>query len=249
MTQIGDCAFQYIETLERVELNAVNCTGYAVFMKESVSPIDVVIGENVERIADGFFANISVRTLQFEANGSCAYIGNDNFNSLQAESLQLPDSVTAIGSNAFTNSQFYTLTLPSNLLSVGDNAFTYCYNITELYLPQSVQTLGEGAFSQCWNVTKAQIPATTLETFQSLSLTDLYVFNGEISTLDMYSLKNLYLMEGVTFSPSETYISVYQLEKLYINTDLQNVSQSVILSLLANGNVDVTIGDKVNAIP
>ena len=249
VTQIGNCAFQYIETLERVELNAVNCTGYAVFMKESVSPIDVVIGENVERIADGFFANISVRTLQFEANGSCAYIGNDNFNSLQAESLQLPDSVTAIGSNAFTNSQFYTLTLPSNLLSVGDNAFTYCYNITELYLPQSVQTLGEGAFSQCWNVTKAQIPATTLETFQSLSLTDLYVFNGEISTLDMYSLKNLYLMEGVTFSPSETYISVYQLEKLYINTDLQNVSQSVILSFLANGNVDVTIGDKVNAIP
>src|SRR5699024_3859079 len=81
VTQIGNCAFQYIETLERVELNAVNCTGYAVFMKESVSPIDVVIGENVERIADGFFANISVRTLQFEANGSCAYIGNDNFNS------------------------------------------------------------------------------------------------------------------------------------------------------------------------
>ncbi|MBR2288938.1 MAG: caspase family protein [Clostridia bacterium] len=67
----------------------------------------------------------------------------------QAESLQLPTSLTAIDDYAYENcTSISSVILPSGLLSIGQGAFAGCEGLTVLTVPDTVESIGEEAFPE-----------------------------------------------------------------------------------------------------
>ena len=76
-------------------------------------------------------------------------LGNCIFQTVNAENVQLPSSLTKIGGNAFNgNTALKNIDL-KNVEAIGNNAFYMCFSLEKLYIPDSVKSIGTSAFEQC----------------------------------------------------------------------------------------------------
>lgn len=99
----------------------------------------------------------------------CTGIGANAFSgldSLSADYVCLPDSITKIGERAFYGRnrngllRWGNLRLPANLKTIGDYAFANNPHINgSLVIPDKVSTLGESAFDSCSGISELKIGA------------------------------------------------------------------------------------------
>lgn len=76
-------------------------------------------------------------------------LGNCIFQTVNAENVQLPSTLTRIGGSAFNgNTALKSIDL-KNVETVYNNAFYMCLGLEKIYIPESVKSIGASAFEQC----------------------------------------------------------------------------------------------------
>lgn len=100
--------------------------------------LNVVIGEDVECIAEGAFAYCSV-----------------------LESVTISDSVKSIKIGAFCeNKRLKKINFGKGVENIGEQAFFGCTSLTKLAIPNSVKNIDLYAFSSCSNLKNVSIPSS-----------------------------------------------------------------------------------------
>ena len=78
-----------------------------------------------------------------------------------ADSLAIPEGVTAIGAYAFTKTLSLSgLRLPSTLTTLGYGAFNYCANLQYVTFNEGLASIDTNAFYNCRNLRAIRIPAS-----------------------------------------------------------------------------------------
>ena len=78
-----------------------------------------------------------------------------------ADSLAIPEGVTAIGTCAFSKALSLSgLRLPSTLTTLGYGAFNYCANLRHVTFNEGLETIDTNAFYNCRNLRAIRIPAS-----------------------------------------------------------------------------------------
>lgn len=78
-----------------------------------------------------------------------------------ADSVAIPEGVTAIGAYAFTKTLSLSgLRLPSTLTTLGYGAFNYCANLQYVTFNEGLETIDTNAFYNCRNLSAIRIPAS-----------------------------------------------------------------------------------------
>lgn len=78
-----------------------------------------------------------------------------------ADSLTIPEGVTAIGDNAFSNTlTLRGLRLPSTLTTLGYGAFDNCANLRHVTFNEGLETIDTNAFYNCRNLRAIHLPAS-----------------------------------------------------------------------------------------
>lgn len=78
-----------------------------------------------------------------------------------ADSVAIPEGVTAIGAYAFTKTLSLSgLRLPSTLTTLGYGAFNYCANLRHVTFNEGLETIDTNAFYNCRNLRAIRIPAS-----------------------------------------------------------------------------------------
>ena len=114
-----------------------------VLQKYSGESIDVVIPDNVTKIADGAFKGMGIRSVVIP--DSVTHIGKDAFASTQLKELVIPDSVVKIDDGAFSHSELRSVQLSNSLKEIGQFVFLGT-KLKELVIPDSVVEIGYVAF-------------------------------------------------------------------------------------------------------
>ena len=118
---------------------------------------ELVIPDNIKRIGDYAFDNISIK------------------------SVTMGDNVTAIGRGAFSYTNIEEIEITDNIKKIDDFAFSFT-NLTEVVIPASVDTLGNSVFSMCYNLSKATIEEGVLSlgsgVFNDTKISELIIPNS-----------------------------------------------------------------------
>ena len=140
----------------------------------------VVLGENIDHIGVGAFADCSALTsvegLENASFGAfafrgCALTGEITVASTMTEiptyafqncasltKVDLPAALTSIGASAFSGAGLTEVTIPSSVTAIGASAF-FETALTAVTIPASVTSLAENSFSGCTQLTSASILA------------------------------------------------------------------------------------------
>lgn len=106
----------------------------------------VTFGNSVETIGDGAFSSCPLlEGVDFPA--SLVTIGASAFNNSGLKRVIIPDGVDSIGFLAFTQNQLTTLDLGTSVASIGVGAFG-TNQLTNIIIPESVSSIGSAAFGE-----------------------------------------------------------------------------------------------------
>ena len=152
--KVGDFAFGDCSNLEKVTLNAINCTqiGSRVLRAfENCTKLkSITIGDGVEQIPAFAFLNCDGIT-NINIPESVTKIGVSAFESCGSlSSIILSNGVRNINANAFSNcSNLKNINIPDSVSIIGHYAFSNCSNFENINIPDSVSSVGDGVFSGC----------------------------------------------------------------------------------------------------
>ena len=176
VTEIGNCAFEYCNSLTSVTIpNSVTTIGMRAFIGcNSLKAFRGKFASNDGRclIKDNTiiaYANASGTT--YVIPDSVTTIGNRAFLFCHSlTSVTIPDSVTSIGGSAFgLCSSLTSVTIPNSVTLIGDYAFEDCSSLTSVTIPDSVTTIGNYAFEDCTSLKSVYCKATTPPTVDYLA--------------------------------------------------------------------------------
>ena len=145
VTSIGDRAFYYCASLERITFGKgsklTSIGEYAFSGCKSLEKIALPAG---------------VTSISKAAFSGCTSLTD----------ITIPDSVTSIGEFAFSScTSFTSVTMPDSVTSIGEYAFFDCYRLESITLSSSITSIGEGAFDGCKNVTVECVKGTYAENY------------------------------------------------------------------------------------
>lgn len=114
-------------------------------------------------------------------------IGQRAFESLAADSIILPSSITTIEGWAFQNSRKLTyVNLPAALEEIPAGCFAGCTKLSKIVMPEAFTKVGNSAFSGC-DMTELVFPATLrevgTEAFRQCKSLERVVFNGPLDKI------------------------------------------------------------------
>lgn len=121
---------------------------------------DVIIPSNVTSInGSAFLLNNVLKNIKFEEDSRLTKIEPYAFQFFpSAESIILPQSLTAIHLEAFGGSSFESIILPDGITRIEDRAFNNCSSLKSIVIPSGVTTIGDEAFQGCGALTEIEIP-------------------------------------------------------------------------------------------
>ncbi|WP_295213281.1 leucine-rich repeat protein [Ruminococcus sp.] len=87
-------------------------------------------------------------------------IAPNAFAYFEADSIELPESVTTISDYSFFASNIKTFKMGGNVKSIGEGAFMYCGNLESIELSATLENIGNWAFGNCTALSGVPLPET-----------------------------------------------------------------------------------------
>ncbi|HRU98347.1 MAG TPA: leucine-rich repeat protein [Ruminococcus sp.] len=243
VTEIGEYALGYAETLETVKLPAnLEKIGKGAF-SDSKSLKEINIPESVTEIGGGAFSGCETLENVTIPSG-VTEIKNYTFNGCRKlQKINIPDSVTVIGGFAFCDCDSLTeISIPGDVMEIGGGAFYDCSSLKKVILPESVKSIGKYAFVQS-GIEKIDIPegVAVIEDdsfYDCQNLTDITIRNRECEIGNIMDYKaNDIVVHGYKGSTAEKYAD----NKGYTFVPLDGSESTVIGD--ANLDGDVSLAD------
>ena len=159
-------------------------------------------------------------------------------NSIELQSVIIPDSVTSIGKRAFmecrnltsvtigngvtaigelafaTCTSLESLTIGSSITEIGSYAFRHCNQLTTILLPESLTFIGSSAFESCTALTSIIIP-------DNVTIIEGAAFN------ECTSLASVNLGNGVTSLGGGVFDRCKSLTSIYIPASVTEIAETV----------------------
>lgn len=76
------------------------------------------------------------------------------------KNVYIGDGVTSIGDDAFQSVDMETVRIPNTVTTIGETAFWYCTSLEDLDIPEGVTTIKRYAFGNCVSIEHISIPST-----------------------------------------------------------------------------------------
>ena len=178
-------------------------------------------------------------------------------------SIDIPSSVTTIGEHAFSNCIRLTSVdmTGSSVTTIGDGAFYACSSLTSIDLPGSLTTIWKRAFAYCSSLALIDLPS-------SLTTIDEEAFYGCSSLVSVYCRATTPPSAEYDIFPDETlqgtlYVPIgtkadyeavdpwrnfWTIEETDFSTGVNNALRDDGITVVANGNSIVVIGDNAGRI-
>ena len=215
--------FSVSNTIQEIGFQAFyQCSQLTDFIMVEQTESPLVLGEECLSMC------ASLRNIVF--NKGLQNISKSCFESIIAEKLVIPSTVSYIGENAFKGSSLTSITIEnsSEMLVMGPSCFRECRSLnsftfsdtvleisrfafegtalTEVTLPTSVQILGEGCFKSCKNLVSFTIPAES-----QLEKCDYGIFEGASKLREIISDENnnFIVENGGLFDKNRTELVVF----------------------------------------
>ncbi|MDR1674437.1 MAG: leucine-rich repeat protein [Oscillospiraceae bacterium] len=211
VTDIGDGAFLYCESLTGIELpDGITDIGDLAF-SDCTGLEDITIPNGLTGIGTSAFDNCT----------SLASVG-------------IPDSVASIGVSAFHNCTELTYAeIPGNVTDIADFLFYDCKNLESVKVADSVKSIGTGAFSDCISLKSLEIPNSVsdigLSAFENctdltfIKIGDGIKYIGDLAFLNCTALTGITLPDGILGIGKYAFadcISLADIEIPYTVTDI-----------------------------
>lgn len=148
VTAIEDYAFQYIETLESIEVPKVTTIGEDAF--RDASALTTVSAPELVTIGKQAFSGTAIAKIELP---EVLAIGEWAFYSTPLASIDAP-KVTSIGSMAFASTAFTAFTLPDSVTNIGESILNNCTYLESLSVSLDVllnASFDGGAFLNTFN--------------------------------------------------------------------------------------------------
>ncbi|MBE6609234.1 MAG: leucine-rich repeat domain-containing protein [Ruminococcaceae bacterium] len=148
VTEIGEEAFAWCETLTKATVKGAETIGYSAFgycyALESVE-----LPKNLKTIGAAAFTHAAIRELVIPEGTE--RIEQSAFSHCEKlETVDMADSVTFIGTSAFGNChKLSRIELPADLTEIGTFAFYQCTSLRSLTIPSGVRNVKEQTFAGC----------------------------------------------------------------------------------------------------
>ncbi len=165
VTEIGDCAFAYCESLEKINLSeSVETIGYSAF-ESCKSLTDVTFPKSLKAICDAAFYGCSFDAVSLPYGTE--YVGSYSFTnpllpdeSEKLKKIELADTIKFIGDEAFAWSGVTEVTMPQSLEYLG-SAFWNCRRLKTVTLNDGLKEIG-AAFLDT-SIEKLRIPSSVVK--------------------------------------------------------------------------------------
>ena len=162
VTEIGDCAFAYCESLEKINLSeSVETIGYSAF-ESCKSLSDVTFPKNLKAICDAAFYSCSLDAVSLPYGTE--YVGSYSFGNLfpsdeseKLKKIELADTIKFIGNEAFACSGVTEIATPQSLEYLG-SAFWNCRSLKTVTLNDGLKEIGAAFFDT--SIEKLRIPSS-----------------------------------------------------------------------------------------
>ena len=195
----------------------------------------VVIGTNVNAIANDVFSNFTLLT-----------------------DVTIPDSVMSIGSSTFSNCRtLTTVTIGNGVTTIGHHAFSDCGKLTTVTIPDSVETIGYGAFQKCPSLCKIILyrPYATTDIEKAVASRNFF---GAPSNIEIIELEKYTTFETETdIYTSETnngeivipqHVTQKNLIKLTVASDVASIGKSQFEDFVKLTNINLRYATKLTNI-
>lgn len=165
VTEIGDCAFAYCESLEKINLSeSVETIGYSAF-ESCKSLTDVTFPKSLKAICDAAFYSCSFSEISLPYGTE--YVGSYSFTnpllpdeSEKLKKIELADTIKFIGDEAFAWSGVTEVAMPQSLEYLG-SAFWNCRSLKTVTLNDGLKEIG-AAFLDT-SIEKLRIPSSVVK--------------------------------------------------------------------------------------
>ncbi len=160
----------------------------------------IVIPENVTKIGEGAFANVS-GLKKIVIPGTVKEIARNAFsNNKDIEKVEINNGVERIGDRAFYSCEnLQAITLPDSIIDIGIECFRYCYKLDNVKLPKNLTTIEMLTFEGCSSLKQIEL-SKELKTLKSSSLSATSIVNLKLpknleniedAALNIYALKEI----------------------------------------------------------
>lgn len=165
VTEIGDCAFAYCESLEKINLSeSVETIGYSTF-ESCKSLTDVTFPKSLKAICDAAFYSCSFSEISLPYGTE--YVGSYSFTnpllpdeSEKLKKIELADTIKFIGDETFAWSGVTEVTMPQSLEYLG-STFWNCRSLKTVTLNDGLKEIG-AAFLDT-SIEKLRIPSSVVK--------------------------------------------------------------------------------------
>lgn len=165
VTEIGDCAFAYCESLEKINLSeSVETIGYSAF-ESCKSLTDVTFPKSLKTICDAAFYSCSFSEISLPYGTE--YVGSYSFTnpllpdeSEKLKKIELADTIKFIGDETFAWSGVTEVTMPQSLEYLG-STFWNCRSLKTVTLNDGLKEIG-AAFLDT-SIEKLRIPSSVVK--------------------------------------------------------------------------------------
>ena len=194
----------------------------------------VVIGTNVNAIANDVFSNFTLLT-----------------------DVTIPDSVMSIGISTFSNCRtLTTVTIGNGVTTIGHHAFSDCGKLTTVTIPDSVETIGYGAFQKCPSLCKIILyrPYATTDIEKAVASRNFF---GAPSNIEIIELEKYTTFETETdIYTSETnngeivipqHVTQKNLIKLTVASDVASIGKSQFEDFVKLTNINLRYATKLTS--
>ena len=239
VTEIGDCAFAYCESLEKINLSeSVETIGYSAF-ESCKSLTDVTFPKSLKVICDAAFYSCSFDAV-FLPYGT-EYVGSYSFGNLfpsdeseKLKKIELADTIKFIGDEAFACSGVTEIATPQSLEYLG-SAFSNCRRLKTVTLNDGLKEIG-AAFLDT-SIEKLRIPSSVVKIgsemcwgcnlLREVSFAEIgklkYICDRAFRST---RIKNIEIPDTVEYIGKEAFYYCYSLSSVILPSGLKNLGAS-----------------------
>lgn len=258
VTSIGEGAFSYNTRMVSANLpEGLTFLGKSAFSYCERLESDIVIPKGITRIEDEIFKDCrAIPSVTF--HDAIDQIGAFAFENCESiTQIEIPKSVTIIGNCAFAHINAETIELPNTITSIGAGAFRLNKSLKSINIPESIPWIEGNVFEWCTVLEHIELPNTLLRigpwAFLGSGLKSIEIPNsvnviGESAFQYCHDLVSVEMSKSVSTIGSEAFYYCESLTEIDLPPHLKNIgyatfSKCKLLSSVSIPEEVTTIGE------